>query len=416
MKTGIILLLLLALVLPIAASQVFVLNSVSGTLSKIDTATGTVNNQFATLGTQANRMAVANQKAYVVNSGDNSVQVINLQTGQTTGNIFIGASSNPWEIYVDNDKAYVTGLFTNKVYKLDLNTMQVVGNVTVGTAPEGMCMVAGKLYVGNTGGYQNNYTPSTVSVVNIESMSVEATIPVEVNPQYLFADNGMIHVACTGNWNDISGKVCVIDPSTNSVVQTIAIGGNLGNIWISTNHIAYIAEAMNTGLYAYNTENYSVLFDASHSFTPGGSCVWGSSNQIAVVNAEWGQNGHINIFDNNLQLQGTYTVAMSPTDVRFLDEEISNDDPITQPILCQVYPNPMRSTLTMKWTSDARSLSIIELYNLKGQRIKSWNTVTNSVIWDGKDSDGNQVPSGIYMYRIKQTVKTIITGKITKLN
>jgi len=48
----------------------------------------------------------------------------------------------------------------------------------------------------------------------------------------------------------------------------------------------------------------------------------------------------------------------------------------------------------------------ISIYNLKGQLIRKLvdravNAGTHSAVWDGKDTSGNPVSSGVYFYRMK---------------
>ncbi|MCK4695532.1 MAG: T9SS type A sorting domain-containing protein, partial [Candidatus Cloacimonetes bacterium] len=53
------------------------------------------------------------------------------------------------------------------------------------------------------------------------------------------------------------------------------------------------------------------------------------------------------------------------------------------------------------------------IYNIKGQKIKTllndkMDAGFHKVIWDGRDSNGKRVSSGIYFYKLK-------TGKFTSI-
>jgi flagellar hook assembly protein FlgD len=53
----------------------------------------------------------------------------------------------------------------------------------------------------------------------------------------------------------------------------------------------------------------------------------------------------------------------------------------------------------------------LEIYNIKGQLVKTLvNEVLpageHSIIWDGRDSSGNRVSSGIYLYKLNVNDKT----------
>ncbi|MFO7660784.1 MAG: hypothetical protein R6V77_07720, partial [Candidatus Cloacimonadaceae bacterium] len=284
----ILFLMMLLIAFKAQAALIYTVNSESRTLSRIDTSTDNVQNNFAQLGVIPNKLIADENYLWVVNSGDNAVQKISRQSGSTLANIFIEASCNPWDACLDGDFLYVTGLFTNKVYKVHAVNHNVVGFVEVGNSPEALCVYNGKLYVTNTGGWQNNYANSSVSVIDLDSFQVIATIPVSPNPQYLVEHNGLIHVSCTGNWTTVFGTVCVIDPVSNQVIQTIALGGSLGSIWIDNDHQALVGDGSGSFLYRYNAQDFTILNDSDNPLTPGGYVVDGDNEQIALLDPNWG--------------------------------------------------------------------------------------------------------------------------------
>ena len=67
------------------------------------------------------------------------------------------------------------------------------------------------------------------------------------------------------------------------------------------------------------------------------------------------------------------------------------------------YPNPFNPTTTISFNLTAEDAKI-EIYNLKGQKIKqllSNSAGEHSVIWDGTDENNQPVSSGIYFYQLK---------------
>jgi len=70
------------------------------------------------------------------------------------------------------------------------------------------------------------------------------------------------------------------------------------------------------------------------------------------------------------------------------------------------HPNPFNPSTTITFeTTNLHEDARIEIYNIKGQHIREFNTYNleskiNSVVWDGKDSSGNPVCSGIYLYKL----------------
>jgi hypothetical protein len=103
---------MLLLICPILlfGQKLFVVNSQSRTLSRIDLDEDSVDNNFAQLGNIPNKVLVTQDYLWVVNSGDNSLQKISTTGGNTLGNFFVEPSSNPWDAIMDNNDIYITVL------------------------------------------------------------------------------------------------------------------------------------------------------------------------------------------------------------------------------------------------------------------------------------------------------------------
>ncbi|MEA3474851.1 MAG: T9SS type A sorting domain-containing protein [Candidatus Cloacimonadota bacterium] len=72
--------------------------------------------------------------------------------------------------------------------------------------------------------------------------------------------------------------------------------------------------------------------------------------------------------------------------------------------LSQNFPNPFNPTTTIEFTIESTEKNTeIEIYNIKGQKIRQYPIFNNqySIVWDGTDMNGNRLPSGIYFYRLK---------------
>ena len=84
------------------------------------------------------------------------------------------------------------------------------------------------------------------------------------------------------------------------------------------------------------------------------------------------------------------------------------------------YPNPFNPSTTISFeTTNLHENARIEIYNLKGQKIKTL-TVTlsgdeGSVTWDGTDSKNQPVSSGIYFYQLKIDGKSIAKNRCLML-
>ena len=397
----------------------FVVNSGSETLSRIDFETGDVEEVFCVLGSMPNRVELTSEFAYIVNSGDNSIQKIDINTGNTITDIYIENSSNPYDIIIDENHAYVTGGMINKVYKIDIETNEMESSISVGGNPAGMAILNGKLYVGNSD-YGTGYSNCSVSVVDLETFSVEATIPTEVNPQFLAAINGNIHVSCGGDWSTVFGKICIIDPTSNIVINTLNIGGVTSNFALMSNNIVYVADGLSSSLYAYDADTFEIIYDSSNPFTPGGNMVTSNDENLFVLGGEWGQNFTVKVYDINENLLNEYTVGVYATDIKLVTENVSvNDVQLSKPDYHLTnYPNPFNPSTTISFSVTQNSDFVnLEVYNIKGQKMKSFtiyqftNSPVHHIIWNGTDENIKPVSSGIYMYQLKVNGKAIASKK-----
>lgn len=74
--------------------------------------------------------------------------------------------------------------------------------------------------------------------------------------------------------------------------------------------------------------------------------------------------------------------------------------------ISQNYPNPFNPETTIKYSIKEDTRIFIEIYNIKGQKVKTLinefrEAGYHSVIWNGKDNNGKPVASGLYFYRMK---------------
>jgi len=86
-----------------------------------------------------------------------------------------------------------------------------------------------------------------------------------------------------------------------------------------------------------------------------------------------------------------------------VDEEIPEENSIT---LMKNFPNPFRDETTISFYLPYSQKATVEIYNIKGQKVKTLvnekqTTGEHQIIWDGRDSLGKPVSSGIYFYKMK---------------
>jgi flagellar hook assembly protein FlgD len=82
------------------------------------------------------------------------------------------------------------------------------------------------------------------------------------------------------------------------------------------------------------------------------------------------------------------------------------------------FPNPFNPSTTISFNLPQISSNVeIEIYNLKGQKIREFSIFNfkSSIVWDGTDQTGKPVSSGIYFAKLNINGKEMITNKMLLL-
>lgn len=388
------------------AEVIFVVNSQSRTLSRIDLATDSVQNSFSILGNIPNKMLVGHDYLYVVNSGDNSIGKINKTSGVNVGNYFVELGANPWDMVRFGGHFYISGLFSSKVYKMNANSGLIEDFVMVGTAPEALAVVGNKLYVANAGNYLQNYAGSSVSVIDLSSFEVIDTIAVAANPQYLVVRDNLLHVSCTGNWAEIGGMIYIIDTIVDEVVHQIDLGGTPGNIFFDDHGSAWVADSSGEVLYKYDAQNFTLINGFNNPIMNGGSDICGNSEFMAVLVPNWGTNSQVDLYRDDFNFWKSYGVGMMPTDLKLGDSIISNEDDVSSPQVMHLFPNPAQVGEIIKVKSNIISNGMLDVYNIRGQKV-----FDTPIEGSEAEFSTRSLSAGVYLYRY-QDKESSITGKI----
>ncbi|MCK4655272.1 MAG: T9SS type A sorting domain-containing protein, partial [Candidatus Cloacimonetes bacterium] len=70
------------------------------------------------------------------------------------------------------------------------------------------------------------------------------------------------------------------------------------------------------------------------------------------------------------------------------------------------YPNPFNPQTTIQYSILQESKVELNIYNIKGQKVKQLindqlSAGQHLVVWDGMDTNDKQVSSGIYFYKLE---------------
>jgi len=319
----------------------YVINTSGETLDRIDVATGAVTRNVLTLGTDINsypnQIVVRDTLAYVVLSGTDEIQVIDVRADTTVGWIPLPDGSNPyWMGFLDDRYFYVSLLVGNSLAKIDALTRQVVKTTPVGQAPEGVLAFDDKIFAAITAYDFQTWTwgQGKVAVYDPQTDTVVAEIAVGKNPQFLDFDRlGRIHVVCTGNYGNIVGAVYIIDPVTYGVIDSIPIGGQPGQLSIGPGDIAYLAAggwAADGEVFSYEASTGEVLHGSANPlYVDSGATAVATFQDSTVFVATFGD--RINRLNSAGQKIATYQMGDGPIhlDFNYLPGDVNGDGEVS---------------------------------------------------------------------------------------
>jgi len=123
------------------------------------------------------------------------------------------------------------------------------------------------------------------------------------------------------------------------------------------------------------------------------------------VDKELMENGTYYYWLQNVDLDGTFAFH-GPVSVVF---SISGDTGApgipTATKLDNAYPNPFNPNTTIRYQLKDAGKVKIEIFNLKGQVLRSFEKGHDAaghygIVWDGRDSSGKELSSGVYLYKM----------------
>jgi|WetSurMetagenome_2_1015567.scaffolds.fasta_scaffold15119_1 putative intracellular protease/amidase len=142
---------------------------------------------------------------------------------------------------------------------------------------------------------------------------------------------------------------------------------------------------------------------------------WGSSvcrtrdgNYVIAGQTNSSGNGSFDIYVSKIKSTG-------PIGIKNISEELS----LAKNYYISNYPNPFNSTTKIVYKLEKSEEVTIKIYDLLGKEIRVLENTfkpagANQIIWNGKDCNGLEMPSGIYFVKLK-TERAELTKKITLL-
>ncbi len=151
-------------------------------------------------------------------------------------------------------------------------------------------------------------------------------------------------------------------------------------------------------------DNKEIMFH----FKQNGHNLHNSDYQVLEYNPNSSQYSPVNLQCNYITVKYVkFKIFSTPDTV---------DVPDTTNLVLRVYPNPFSRIVYFDLTNADSQISSIDIYNIKGQKIKTCLNPNQSPVmaWFGDDAQGHTVKEGIYLCRIKYLDKTVFR-KITFL-
>ncbi len=226
--------------------------------------------------------------AYITNSGDRTVSVINITNNSIAVMMSVGSYPTGVAVTSDRIKVYVANYGGNNVSVIDTATNNVTATVNVGKGPEGVAVNPNGTKV-----YVANYGSNNVSVINTTTNTITATVPVGSSPIGVAVnpDGTKVYVA-----NYVDGTVSVINTTTNTVAATVLVRNYPYEVAVSPDGTkVYVANYVNSGtISVINTANNTVTatvpvgkYPEGVAVNPNGSKVYvanHNSNTVSVIN------------------------------------------------------------------------------------------------------------------------------------
>lgn len=281
------------------------------------------------------------------------------------------------------------------------------------------------------------------------------------NTNYIIA--GMIIKAATNSAVSVQLRNLILNPlNLNNTFLPIAetVPDTIAHPWSNGIDISgvprtsMLSAAWTAGAMYSTSENmtrwYQLLFEGQVisqasleqmlSFTQQSGYGYGLGLVKYSVNGRilWGHDGAIPgytssmLYDTTMKMSITVLINQFPENAFIVSTALLNTV-ISQPIwinnnkrvvldrylLHQNYPNPFNPVTTLKYKILHLSFVRLTVYDIIGRKVKTlYEGIQSSgdfeVSWDGKDLNGNELATGIYLYRLEATSKNRTVFSETK--
>ena len=266
-----------------------------------------IDSEVITIGDVPNDILIHGHIAYIPRfdwlSGmfSDSILIINLERREIIGVIPIQPNAYPQSLaLVTPNKMYVTCDNVHQIHVVDIGSRSVTKIITDASFNKttGITVLNGKAYVTNpawewdAAAGKSVYHQSSVTVIDTQTDSVLSTIPMPINAGGILNDGGSaVIVKTTGDYNQISGKLVLIDATTDEVIKTVDLKMTPGSFAINSQKQVFIQGGWpNRGLLIYDVPTQKWIRDKNDRLTEfggGSGMAFGQNGNLYITKPDW---------------------------------------------------------------------------------------------------------------------------------
>ncbi len=229
--------------------ELVVVNGLGETFDVVNLDDSTVSPLVDLLGLYPNDFVISGNTGIAINSGSNDLYFYNLATMSRIGTCFLGNGHNPYNgAFLNADTFYVTNLVSSTVSKIKVSDRSLIGEFPIGDgidsdSPQGILIRDRRAYI-CLSSFNDlfEYDAGKLEVRDCDNDTLIARVTVGVNPQIArFGYDGFLYILCTGNYAAIEGWLFKFDPASNTLVDSLAVGGFPGGLATTKQDVAFLA-------------------------------------------------------------------------------------------------------------------------------------------------------------------------------
>jgi len=381
---------------------------------------------------------------YVVNRyGGDNIQVLDPSGGFSTVRQFsVGSGSDPHDIaFASATKAYVTRYNTTELWIVDPTTGAHTGTIDMSGFADGdgipemdkMLAVGDRLFISIQRLDRDNWwLPAGPGIIAVVDMTADTLIDVDPSEEgrqsiVLSSSNpysdiqfdpfsGKIFISCVGTWGIADGGVEIVDPDNMTVegfmIGESAAGGDINDVEVVSAEKGY--------LIVTDADFYNVLKSFNPSTGEVGEVLY-APQAYTLSDIEVSPSKKLFLCDRSatkpgVRIYSTYTdseetnepidVGLPPFQITFSCPVQTGDETPASALLGQNYPNPFNPSTTIPFSISRESAVTVDIFDCSGRHIKNLlrghlPAASYELHWDGRDSTGRRVASGVYFVRMR---------------